>query len=144
MRSMLVVLCLGIVPAALVAQERQVVHVGAVAGLPFSPAIRTGNLVFLSGEIGNVPGTRNLVPGGVSAETRQAMENIRAVLEAAGSSMDRIVKCTVYLADLAEYQAMNAVYATYFTADPPARSAIQVAGLVFGARVEIECVAIAG
>lgn len=126
------------------AQERQVVRTGSIQGLPFSPAVRVGNLVFLSGQVGVRPGTRELVPGGVSAETRQALENIRAVLQAAGSSMERVVKCTVFLADIAEYAAMNAVYATFFPTDPPARSTVAGSGLALGARVEVECIALAG
>jgi len=123
---------------------RQVIRTpgaGAPADLPFSPAIRAGGLIFLSGQIGNVPGTRTLVPGGISAETRQAMENIGVVLQAAGSSWSRVVKCTVFLLDIADYAAMNAVYASYFPRDPPARSTLAASGLALGARVEIECIA---
>lgn len=146
MRHAVVVLALVLAPAALAAQERQVVQLpGAVPqGLPFSPAIKVGNLVFLSGQIGVLPGTRQLAPGGISAEARQAMENIRRVLEAAGSSFRRVVKCTVFLADMGEWAAMNEVYATYFPTDPPARSAMGASGLALGARVEIECIALAG
>jgi reactive intermediate/imine deaminase len=114
---------------------------GALEGLPFSPAVRVGNLLFLSGQIGNRPGTTTLVPGGIAAETRQALENIRSVLEHAGSSLDQVVKCTVFLADIADYQAMNAVYREYFPVDPPARSTVAGSGLALGARVEIECMA---
>lgn len=126
-------------------RDRTVVSVpGTSLGLPFSPGIRTGNLVFVSGQIGNVPGTRNLVPGGIAAETRQAMENIGAVLREAGSDWSRVVKCTVFLGDIADYAAMNEVYAGYFTADRPARSTLAASGLALGARVEIECIALAG
>ncbi len=84
------------------------------------------------------------MPGGIAVETRQTMENIGRVLEYAGSSMDRVVKCTVFLADIAEYQEMNAVYATFFPKDPPARSTVAASGLAFGARVEIECWGLVG
>jgi reactive intermediate/imine deaminase len=133
---------LALVTSPAVGQERQVVRVpGALEGLPFSPAVRVGNLLFLSGQIGNRPGTTTLVPGGIAAETRQALENIRSVLEHAGSSLDQVVKCTVFLADIADYQAMNAVYREYFPVDPPARSTVAGSGLALGARVEIECMA---
>ncbi|MBX9854021.1 MAG: RidA family protein [Gemmatimonadaceae bacterium] len=109
---------------------------------PFSPAVRVGNLVFVSGTLGTRPdGT--LVPGGIEAETRQVLENIKAVLASDGLGMDRIVRCTAYLADLAEWPAMNAVYRSYFADGKyPARAAVQ-ATLLFGARVELECVAAA-
>jgi reactive intermediate/imine deaminase len=140
---MLLLLCLALAPA-LAAQEKEVLQVpGAVAGLPFSPAVRVGNLIYLSGQLGNRMGTRELVPGGIAAETRQTMENIRTVLEAAGSSLDRVVKCTVFLGDIADYGAMNEVYAGYFPKGPPARSTIAGSGLALGARVEIECLATA-
>lgn len=127
---------------ALPAQEREVLTVpGSVAGLPFSPAVRVGDLLYLSGQLGNVMGTRDLVPGGIGPETRRALENTRTVLEAAGSSLGRVVKCTVYLADIADYEAMNRVYAGFFPVDPPARSTIAGSGLALGARVEIECMA---
>lgn len=112
-------------------------------GLPFSSAVQTGGTLYLSGNLGNVPGTNTLVEGGIQAETRQTMENIKAVVEQFGSSMHRIVKCTVFLADMSEWPAMNEVYRTYFET-PPARSAMGVNGLALGARVEIECIAIVG
>ena len=111
--------------------------------LPYSDAVRVGNLLFLSGTIGQAPGTRTLVPGGVSAETRQALENIKANVTAHGSSMDRVVKCSVFLADIGDFEAMNAVYREYFPANKPARTTVGVAGLPIGARVEIECIAAA-
>jgi len=112
--------------------------------LPFSSAVRVGDLLFLSGQIGNVPGTRQLADGGIAGQTRQVLENIKAVLAFAGSSLDRAVKCTVFLADIQDFAAMNAVYATYFPKDPPARSTVAASGLAGGARVEIECIATAG
>ena len=132
-------------PAALAAQDRQVIHTSdEVAGLPFSTAVRVGNLLFLSGVIGNTPGTRQLADTGITGQTRQALENIKRVLAGAGSALERAVKCTVFLTDIRDYQAMNAVYATYFPKDPPARSTVAGTGLALGARVEIECVAMVG
>lgn len=109
--------------------------------LPFSPAVRVDNTIYLSGKLGNLPGTLELVPGGIVAETRQTMENIKATLDLAGSSMERIVKCTVFMADISEWPAMNEVYRTYFD-NPPARAAFAASGLAFGARVEIDCIAV--
>ena len=117
---------------------------GSMDGLPFSAAVRVGDMLYLSGQIGLLPGTRELAAGGVGGETRQTMENIKAVLEHAGSSMDRVVKCTVFLVDIADYNAVNDVYATFFPRDPPARSAMAGSGLALGARVEIECIALTG
>lgn len=111
--------------------------------LPFSSAVRVDNTLYLSGNIGNIPGTMQLAEGGIEGETRQTMENIRQVLETFGSSLDRVVKCTVFLADMAEWGAMNEVYRTYFE-NPPARSALGASGLALDARVEIECIAVTG
>ena len=108
--------------------------------LPFSDAVRVGDLLFLSGKLGNTPGTMTLAPGGIQGETRQTMISIKNSVEAWGSSMDRVVKCTVFLADMAQWGAMNEVYKTFFT-NPPARSAVAVSGLALNARVEIECIA---
>jgi reactive intermediate/imine deaminase len=116
----------------------------AMRGLPFSDAVRVGDLLFLSGKIGTVPGKTELVPGGIAAETRQTMESIKATLLANGSSLDRIVKCTVMLADIGEWAAMNEVYAQYFPNHRPARSSFGTSGLALNARVEIECIAVAG
>ncbi len=110
-------------------------------GLPFSAAVRVDNLLFLSGNLGNIPGTMNLAEGGIQGETRQTLENIKANLELFGSSMDKVVKCTVFLADMSEWGAMNEVYKTYFV-NPPARSALGANGLALGARTEIECIAV--
>lgn len=109
--------------------------------LPFSNAVRVGNLLFLSGAIGLPPGADALVAGGIQPETRQTMENIKASLQRYGSSLDRVVKCTVFLADIGEWAAMNEVYRRYFEKHLPARSALGASGLALGARVEIECVA---
>ena len=108
---------------------------------PFSPAVRINGFLYLSGQVGS-DSTGKVVPGGIKAETKQVMENIGRVLTANGSSFARVVKCTVFLADMGEWGAMNEVYATYFPADKrPARSAMGVNGLALGARTEIECIA---
>jgi reactive intermediate/imine deaminase len=109
---------------------------------PFSEAVRVDNLVFLSGVLGT-DSTGRLVPGGVGPETKQALENVKAALARNGLSMDRVVKCTAMLADIAEWGAMNAVYATYFPGPKPARSAFGTTGLVRGGRIELECIAAA-
>ena len=110
-------------------------------GLPFSDSVRVGDLLFTSGQLGNRPGTLELAPGGIAAEARQAMENLRAVLEGAGSDLEHVVKVTVFLADMAEWPAFNAVYVSFFGSALPARSALGANGLALGARVELECVA---
>jgi reactive intermediate/imine deaminase len=131
--------------APLAAQDHRVISVaGAAVGLPFSSAVRVGNMLYLSGQIGNTPGTRQLADTGIAGQTKQAFENIKAVLAAAGSSLERAVKCTVFLTDIKDYAAMNAVYATYFPKDPPARSTVAGTGLALGARIEIECLATVG
>ena len=127
------------------APAREVIKLpGSLEGLPFSSAVRVGHTIYLSGQIGVLPGTRTLAAGGVEGETRQTMENIRAVLDYAGSSMERIIKCTVFLEDMTEYDAMNRVYASFFPQDPPARSTLGADGLALGAAVEIECLALTG
>jgi len=111
--------------------------------LPFSAAVRVDDLLFLSGSLGNIPGTLELAEGGIQAETRQTLDNIRATLQTFGASLDDVVKCTVFLADIGEWGAMNEVYKTYFE-NPPARSALGASGLALDARVEIECIAAVG
>lgn len=133
--------CLLLLPVTATAQEIEHIQPPGALDLPFTAAVRVGGMLYLSGQIGNKPGTTELVGGGIRAETRQAMENIKAVLEYAGRSLDDVVKCTVFLADIAEYGAMNEVYRTYFSENPPARSAMAGSGLALGARVEIECIA---
>ncbi len=108
-------------------------------GFPFSDAVRVGHMLYLSGQVGNRPGEPGVVAGGIQAETRQTMENIKAILERNGSSMDRVVKCTVFIDDMAEWPAMNEVYGPYFPEHKPARSAVGADGLALGAKVEIEC-----
>jgi reactive intermediate/imine deaminase len=112
--------------------------------LPFSDAVRAGGLLFVSGQIGSLPGTLELAPGGIEAEARQALDNVRAILLRSGSSLDRVVKCTVFLADIADWRAFNEVYVEFFPRDPPARSALGASGLALGGRVEVECIAAAG
>ena len=110
-------------------------------GLPFSAAVRVGKMLYLSGQIG-IDNSGKLVAGGISAETHQAMENIRAMLEQYGSSLDHVIKATVMLADMSEWSEMNKVYVTFFSKHLPARSALGANGLALGARVEIECIAV--
>lgn len=109
--------------------------------LPFSEAVRVGDVLYLSGQIGVLPGTLKLAHGGTREETRQALENIRTTLEAHGRSLRDVVKCTVMLADMSEWSAFNEVYQTFFSAPYPARSALGANGLALGARVEVECIA---
>ena len=111
--------------------------------LPFSEAVRVGDMLWLSGQIGT-DSSGAVVPGGIAAETAQAMENIRRVLERHGSALDRVVKCLVMLADMSEWEAMNEVYRRYFPNHLPARSAFGATGLALGARLEIECWATVG
>jgi reactive intermediate/imine deaminase len=114
------------------------------ADLPFSDAVRVGDLLFLSGQLGVRPGEKQLVPGGVEAETAQCLENIRAILARNGSGLERVVKCTAFLADMNEWARMNAVYRRYFPEGLPARSAFATSGLAYQARIELECIAAAG
>jgi len=109
----------------------------------FSPAVRVGNMLYLSGQIGTDSANR-LVAGGIQAEGRQALNNVKATLERYGSSLDRVVKCTVFLADIRDYDAFNEIYVSYFRVRKPARSAMAASGLALGARVEIECLAVTG
>jgi 2-iminobutanoate/2-iminopropanoate deaminase len=109
---------------------------------PYSQAIKARGFVYASGQIPIDPATGQFVDGGIAEQTEQVMKNVAAVLEAAGSRLDRIVKTTVFLADMEEFAAMNEVYAKFFTTDPPARATVQAAGLPRNARVEIEVVAL--
>jgi reactive intermediate/imine deaminase len=145
MKVMLVLLTTALAVSPAAGQEKEVIQMpGASLGLPFSSAVRVGNLLFLSGQVGVVPGSRELAPGGIEGQTRQTLENIKRVLEHAGSSMERVVKCTVFLGNIADYGAMNAVYSSFFPKDPPARSMLAASGLALGAAVEIECIALTG
>jgi 2-iminobutanoate/2-iminopropanoate deaminase len=110
---------------------------------PYSAGIRSGQFMFTAGQLGIAPQTGELVSGGIEAETRQALTNLKHVLEAAGLSLNEVVKTTVFLRDINDFSRMNGVYAEFFTQNPPARSAVQVAALPKGGAVEIEAVAIA-
>ncbi len=111
---------------------------------PYSVAIRVGNLLFTAGQTGLNPATMELVPGGIQAETRQVLTNIKNVLESAGSSLEQVVKTTVFLRDMADFTQMNTVYAEFFPRDHPARTTVQVAALPRGGAVEIEAIAVVG
>ena len=111
---------------------------------PYSPAVKGGGFVFISGQLGMDPATGNVVEGGVEAEVRQALTNLKNLLEAAGTNLDNVVKTTVFLRDINDFQRMNGVYAEFFVVNPPARSAFQVGALPRGAAVEIEAIALAG
>jgi len=114
------------------------------ASAPFPEGVRVGNMLYLSGQLGNVPGQMALVSGGLEAEARQALANIRSVLRGQGLDFQHLVRCTVMLADMADWPAFNAVYRECFAGIPlPARSALGCNGLALGARVEIECIAAA-
>ena len=110
---------------------------------PYSQAIRTDSLVFASGQLAIDPATGVMVEEDIGAMTRQILTNLKAVLEAAGTSLEKVVKTTVFLADMNDFAAMNAVYAEFFPSEPPARSTVQVAALPRNARVEIEAIALA-
>ena len=115
-----------------------------VAGAPYSQAVAVapGEVVFVSGQVPVDPSTGALVDGDISVQTEVVLRNLAAVVEAAGGGLEHVVKCTVFLTDLGDFPAMNAVYARAFTADPPARSTVGVAALPLGARVEIEAIAV--
>ena len=110
---------------------------------PYSQAIRANGFLFLSGQVSLDPATQQLVPGDIAAQTTRVLENLKGVLEAAGSSLDRVVKTTVYIKDMNDFAAMNEVYARYFPSAPPARATVEVARLPKDARVEIELIALA-
>ncbi len=112
------------------------------ASLPFCSAVRVGETIYVSGNIGNPAGELSLVEGGVAGETAQALAHMEKALTAAGSSKERVVKCLVFLADMADFQAMNE-YEAFFGGHRPARSTVAVAGLAIGAKIEIECIALA-
>jgi len=109
---------------------------------PYSQGIRTGNLIFCAGQTPILPATGELIVGEIEAQTRQVLNNLKAVLEAADTDMDKVVKTTVFMTNLGDFARMNAVYAEFFPVNPPARSTVQVSALPRGAQVEIECVAI--
>ena len=116
---------------------------GPVAGAPYTPAVRVGDMIFISGQIPLDPATGQLVDGGIEAQTARALDNLTSVVAAAGLTLGDVVKTTVFLVSMDDFPAMNEVYARYFDEDPPARSTIGVAALPKGARVEIEAIAAA-
>jgi 2-iminobutanoate/2-iminopropanoate deaminase len=111
------------------------------SALPFSQVVETNGLVFLAGQVGNLPGTSNAVPGGIEAETRQMLDNVGRLLRAVGLDYDAVVKATVYLRDFGDFAAMNGVYRTVFPSDPPTRATVGVTALASDFRVEIEVIA---
>ena len=125
--------------------NRNVIHTESAPKAigPYSQAIRIGDFVYTAGQVSIVPATGDLIAGDIEAQTRQALNNLKAVLEAAGSGLDKVVKTTVFMTDLGDFTRMNGVYAEFFPSQPPARSTVQVAALPKGAMVEIECVAVA-
>lgn len=140
--------CAGAQPQAVAAPspERRAINPPGIAPVvpAYSVAIRTGDLVLLSGMIGLVPGTQDVIAGGTAAQTRQALENIRRALEAAGTTMADVAECTVFLRDMGDYAAMNGVYRQFFPENPPARATVAVSALPLpAALVEIKCTAVA-
>ena len=141
MRRMIFVAAVVLAPAVLHAQTPQFLNTNPQSTAPFSPAVKLGNMLYLAGQLGTIQG--KVVPGGIGPETKQALTNIKTVLEANGSDMEHVVKCTAFLADMKEWSAMNDVYRTMFTAGKyPARSAFGTTGLALNARLEIECIAV--
>ena len=110
---------------------------------PYSQAVKTNGFVYVSGQVAINPATGQFIAGGISEQTEQVLRNLTAVLEAAGTGLDRVIKSTVFLADMADFAAMNEVYAKFFVNDPPARATVQAARLPLDARVEIEVIALA-
>ena len=142
MRRLLGIALVALVPCAARAQAKlEFLNINPQSTAPFTPAVRVGNILYLAGQLGTKDG--KVVPGGIGPETRQALQNIKDLLEKTGSDMEHVVKCTVFLADMKEWPAMNDVYRTMFTAGKfPARSAFGATGLALDARTEIECIAV--
>ena len=133
-----------IAASAAFAQKQVINPPNARPGGVLSTAVRVGDIVFLSGALGTKPGGGGLAEGGIQGQTRQALENIKASVMLAGVTMEDMAKCTVFLTNVADFQAMNGVYREFFPTNPPARSTVAVAGLVVqGAVIEIECIAVA-
>jgi 2-iminobutanoate/2-iminopropanoate deaminase len=124
--------------------SKTVIHTEKAPGAvgPYSQAIIANGMVFTAGQVPLVPGTKSLVEGGIQEQTRQVLQNVKAVLEAAGTNLGNVVKTTVFLSDMNNFAAMNEVYSTFFPENPPARSAMQVARLPLDALVEIETIAV--
>ncbi|MCE7998672.1 MAG: RidA family protein [Rhodobiaceae bacterium] len=147
MRAIFVSLALGFftISAQAATVERYTDPAMADANLPFSQAVRVGDMLYLSGQIGNVPGTLDLAPGGMEGQARQTMDNIKTVLEANGASFANVTKCLVMLADMSQWADFNKVYVTYFEpGEFPARSAFGANGLALGGALEVECEAYLG
>ena len=145
--SLCVALLTLLLTACMAATRRQVVNPPGISPLvpAYSVGIRHGDLVFVSGMTGIKPGTQDIIDGGVAIQTRQTLENIRTVLQTAGATMADVGECTVFLLDMADYAAMNAVYIEFFKTDPPARATLAVSALPRpAARVEIKCTAVRG
>lgn len=125
--------------------DRKIISTNSAPGAvgPYSQAVRAGNFIFTAGQIALVPETGKLVEGGIAEQTHQVMRNLANILEAAGSSLARVVKTTIFTTNLGDFATINQVYGSFFTAAPPARSTVQVAALPLGAQVEIEVVAFA-
>lgn len=145
MRSLCACIAFVALPAIVAAAQLEHLNSDATTALdlPFSEAVRVGDTIYLSGQIGNEPGTARLVAGGVEAQTEQTLRNIQATLERHGSDLAHVAKCTVFLADIADWPAVNIVYKRFFKPPYPARSAVAGSGLALGAAVEIECIAVA-
>ena len=137
----MILLLLATIPVAAEAPEFYVSDQTRELGLPFSDAVRVGDLLILSGQLGNIAGTMQLAPGGLEGETRQTFDHIGNILRAHGASFDDVVKCTILLTDISDWPAFNKIYVEYFPGNKPARSAFATAGLAIGARVEVECLA---
>jgi 2-iminobutanoate/2-iminopropanoate deaminase len=139
------VVAASVIAASSALAQKQVINPpNARPGGVLSTAVRVGDIIFLSGALGTKPGGGGLAEGGIEGQTRQALENIKASAALAGATMEDIAKCTVFLTNVADFQAMNGVYREFFPANPPARTTVAVAGLVVqGALIEIECLAAA-
>ena len=140
----LLILTLPLLAFTISAAEVEYLNSPATASmeLPFSDAVRVGDLIILSGQLGTMPGELRLVEGGIEAETHQIFANINRILEQRGSSLDKVFKCTVMMEEIGEWPAFNEIYMTYFPGNKPARSAFGADGLALGAAVEMECWAV--
>jgi len=135
--------CMGHVDVGTAVDKKVIVTDKAPAAVgPYSQGVRTGSLIFTAGQLGLVPGTRELAGPDIANQTRRALQNIKAIVEAGGSCMKHVVKTTVFLQDIKEWPAMNEVYAEFFPVNPPCRTAVQAGGLPLGGRVEIDVVAV--
>jgi len=144
MRSLLLLFVLSclLLPAQAQSLQHHNTDLARSIDSPYSETVQVGSTLYLSGQIGNVPGSATLVEGGVGPQTEQVLKNIKAILERNGSDMPHVAKCTVFLADINDWPAVNTIYRSYFHAPYPARSAIAAGGLPLGAAVEIECIGV--